>query len=98
MSNSLGRIRTKRKTGSERVTSEGTDLGFDLLGFWQRISKNPGKTRAQEFRARSLAGLGMTAATQEQDLGFRMQELLRLANYGDEFCCRAGVPTGILRR
>jgi len=35
LSNKLGRIRTKRKTGSERVTSEGTDLGFDLLGFWQ---------------------------------------------------------------
>ncbi|MHB8656106.1 MAG: hypothetical protein ACYDA9_19790 [Terriglobia bacterium] len=35
MPNNLGRIQTKRKTGSERVTSEGTDLGFALLGFWQ---------------------------------------------------------------
>lgn len=35
MPNNLGRIQTKRKTGSERVTSEGSDLGFDLLGFWQ---------------------------------------------------------------
>jgi len=35
MSNNFGRIQTKRKTGSERFTSEGTDLGFDLLGFWQ---------------------------------------------------------------
>jgi hypothetical protein len=40
MSNNLSRIQTKRKAGSERVTSEGTDLGFDLLGFWQWSSSD----------------------------------------------------------
>jgi len=40
MPNNLGRVRTKRKTGSERVTSKGTDLGFDLLGFWQWSSSD----------------------------------------------------------
>jgi len=32
MSNNPGRIQTQRKTGSERVTSEGTYLEFDSLG------------------------------------------------------------------
>ncbi|HLY61298.1 MAG TPA: hypothetical protein VKV95_11160 [Terriglobia bacterium] len=40
MSNNPGRIQTKRKTSGERVTSERTDLGFDLLGFWQRSSSD----------------------------------------------------------
>lgn len=40
ISYNLGRIRTKRKTGSERVSSEGTDLGFDWLGFWQWSSSD----------------------------------------------------------
>jgi hypothetical protein len=35
MSEDLDRIPTQRRTGAERFTDGPTDLGFDLLGFWQ---------------------------------------------------------------
>jgi hypothetical protein len=40
MSNTLGRLRVNRRTGAEPFHSNGTDLGFDLLGFWQWSSSD----------------------------------------------------------
>jgi hypothetical protein len=35
MANDLGRIKVERRLGDERFLSDGHDLGFDLLSFWQ---------------------------------------------------------------
>src|SRR5436309_1595976 len=35
MADDLGRIEHTRKTGAERFRSDGKDLGFDILSFWQ---------------------------------------------------------------
>ncbi len=35
MSNQLGKLKIKRKSGTEKFVNQGKDIGFDLLSFWQ---------------------------------------------------------------
>lgn len=61
MSTDLGRRQPLRKTGAERLHSGGTDLGVDLLGFWQwsvsDLVSNATRGRLAEFIVAKALGV-----------------------------------------
>jgi hypothetical protein len=69
MNDDLGRIKTYRATGGERFRDAASDLGFDLLSFWQwstsDVVSNVTRGRLAEYLVARAVGLGVDDIREE---------------------------------